>query len=91
MISKIIDEELEGEDHTFVEYSSQMPSILKAHKIQHEIDQLSFELKKHQEKCKHKKVVKKYNSNTGNYDPTADSHWYSCFCPTCLKRWHEDA
>lgn len=40
--------------------------------------------------CSHPNVTKKYNSNTGNYDPTADSYWIEYRCPDCNKRWNED-
>ena len=40
--------------------------------------------------CKHPDVTKKMCSNTGNYDPSADSYWYECKCPDCGKRWNED-
>lgn len=43
-----------------------------------------------QAECTHPNVVKKYDANTGNYDPTADSYWIDFTCPDCRKRWRED-
>lgn len=40
--------------------------------------------------CTHPSVTKKACSNTGNYDPSADSYWYECKCPDCGKQWNED-
>ena len=40
--------------------------------------------------CTHLNVEKKYDSNTGNYDPSADSYWIDFFCPDCRKRWRVD-
>jgi len=40
-------------------------------------------------KCKHKNALKKYVSNTGNYDSTTDSEWITYTCPDCAKHWSE--
>lgn len=40
--------------------------------------------------CLHPDHSKKYDSNTGNYDPTADSHWIDYHCPDCGKRWRTE-
>ena len=40
--------------------------------------------------CGHYDVKKIARSNTGNYDPSADSYWYDCTCPDCDKFWMED-
>ena len=61
---------------------------LKAHRILREIREKQQELQVHQNKCKHKKVTKKYEASTGNYD--GDSYWTIFNCLTCLKRWTED-
>lgn len=53
-------------------------------------EKLAKELSKLQAVCQHPDVVKTYNSNTGNYDPSADSYWIDFFCPDCRKRWVED-
>jgi hypothetical protein len=63
--------------------------MLKAHKIQAEIDKLTAELWKHQGKCKHNKATGEYGSDTGNYDGR-DSYWINANCPTCLMRWTID-
>lgn len=38
--------------------------------------------------CSHPNATKKYCSNTGNYDPTADSYWIQYNCPDCKKQWN---
>ena len=43
-----------------------------------------------QQECTHPNLSKIANSNTGNYDPSADCWWYECKCPDCGKYWHED-
>jgi hypothetical protein len=53
-------------------------------------DRLASELAKLQSTCKHPNIEKKYKSNTGNYDPTADSYWIEFKCPDCRARWNED-
>lgn len=53
-------------------------------------EKLAHELAKLQDLCVHSNVTKKYDSNTGNYDPSADSYWIDFFCPDCRKRWRED-
>ena len=40
--------------------------------------------------CPHTDATKKYNSNTGNYDPSADCYWIEWYCPDCNDRWRED-
>jgi hypothetical protein len=40
--------------------------------------------------CPHINVVKTACSNTGNYDPSDDSYWYTFKCPDCDKFWRED-
>ena len=63
--------------------------MLKAHRIQAEIDKLELELINHQSKCKHVKAVGEYGSSTGNWDGR-DSYWINASCPTCLKTWRID-
>jgi len=53
-------------------------------------EKLARELSKLQSVCSHPNVKKEYKSNTGNYDPTADSYWIDFQCPDCRKRWSED-
>lgn len=43
-----------------------------------------------QEECSHPDVEKEAKASTGNYDPSADSYWYNCYCPDCGKQWRED-
>lgn len=31
-----------------------------------------------------------HDSNTGNYDPSADCYWTNIRCQDCGKRWHLD-
>ena len=40
--------------------------------------------------CKHPNLEKTHKSNTGNYDPSADSYWIEFKCPDCNKFWMED-
>jgi len=53
-------------------------------------EKLAKELAKLQAACQHPNVTKKYEGNTGNYDPTADSYWITFNCPDCRKRWSEE-
>lgn len=53
-------------------------------------DKLASELAKLQSTCTHPNLEKTYKSNTGNYDPTADSYWIEFRCPDCRARWNED-
>ncbi len=67
-----------------------MTKELKAVRLTREIAELYNQLYAHQAKCKHTKVIKVANSDTGNWCPADDSYWYDCACPTCLKSWTED-
>ena len=53
-------------------------------------EKLARELNKLQALCKHPNLEKKHKSNTGNYDPSADSYWIEFRCPDCRARWNED-
>lgn len=53
-------------------------------------EKLAKELAKLQTTCTHPVVEKTYRSNTGNYDPTADSYWIDFHCPDCRKRWRKE-
>ena len=48
-----------------------------------------------QESCTHPKdsVHSEFGSNTGNYDPSADTYWTDYYCEDCGKRWtkHHDS
>lgn len=48
------------------------------------------DLKMLQRECEHPNVEKKYGSDTGNYDPSADSYWIDWRCPDCSKFWTTD-
>lgn len=37
--------------------------------------------------CVHPEVKETKRANTGNYDPSADSHWSDFECPDCDKKW----
>ncbi len=72
-----------------------MPYEPKAHRLVKEMAQiyveqitpLADELKNHQKKCKHRKAVKEYGADSGNWCPQDDCYWANIFCPTCLKEW----
>jgi hypothetical protein len=53
-------------------------------------EKLDGELAKLQATCQHPGLTKKHGSNTGNYDPTADSYWIDFHCPDCRARWREE-
>lgn len=59
--------------------------------IKAELEKWNHELKALQEYCNHSKenVVKKHKSNTGNYDPSSNSHWIDFECLDCGKKWTE--
>lgn len=60
--------------------------------LQKQIAELTLKIRQIQEECSHPKiaVTKKPGSNTGNYDPSADSYWMDCHCLLCDKTWRED-
>lgn len=70
----------------------------KAHKITEEIQRIEIEiieplykeLEQYQSKCKHKRLIAEFHSNTGNWDSSFDSHWIDLYCPTCMKSWTVD-
>ncbi len=57
-----------------------------------EIKKLEDQIRVIQEKCSHPEeaVDKKYRSNTGNYDPSADCYWIDFKCGLCHKFWTKD-
>ncbi len=64
------------------------PKLTKAQKINEKIKKLYSELKIVQDtECDHKNLKIVPGSNTGNYDPMADSYWIDLNCPDCLKKW----
>jgi len=54
------------------------------------IETAQEQIRQLQASCPHPDVQKKYGSNTGNYDPSADSYWIDWNCPDCGKRWTTD-
>lgn len=58
--------------------------------LEHVIQSAHKKIRRLQEQCTHPNVVKKYGSNTGNYDPSQDCYWTDFTCPDCDKRWSED-
>ena len=58
----------------------------KATIVKHQIKWLEAEYEL-QDICRHPTANKKYESNTGNYDPSADSYWIENRCPDCGKFW----
>jgi uncharacterized protein CbrC (UPF0167 family) len=58
-------------------------------KLENELARLSNELDALRQECSHTNATKKFRSNTGNYDPSADSEWYEFDCPDCGKHWSE--
>jgi hypothetical protein len=58
--------------------------------IERREEKLADELIKLRSVCSHLNVTKEHKSNTGNYDPSADSYWIDFRCPDCGKRWTED-
>lgn len=40
--------------------------------------------------CQHPNVIKKHESDTGNWDRSQDCYWISYRCPDCDKRWTVD-
>lgn len=59
----------------------------KYNTITKKIDILMQELQDLQTECPHNHVESKAGSNTGNYDPTANSYWTDFHCPDCEKKW----
>lgn len=62
----------------------------KCESIDKREEKLAKELAKLQSICQHPNVLSKHDSNTGNYDPSADSYWIDYTCPDCRKRWRKD-
>jgi hypothetical protein len=54
------------------------------------IETAQAQIRQLQASCPHPNVQKEYGSNTGNYDPSADSYWIDWNCPDCGKRWTTD-
>lgn len=60
--------------------------------LQEEINERVSAIHNIQEQCSHPEpcLTKVAGSNTGNYDPSADSYWYDFKCSLCGKSWRED-
>ena len=58
--------------------------------LQAQIKEASDRINVLRSKCKHKKAVKTYGSNTGNYDPSNDGYWTEYSCPECGRYWTEE-
>lgn len=54
-------------------------------KLEKSIGRARAKVNKLQAVCPHENVDAKYNSNTGNYDPTADCYWVEVKCLDCGK------
>jgi len=56
------------------------------------IEQLEKEIREIQAECSHPRtcVNSKSKSNSGNYDPSADSYWVEHECGLCEKQWRTD-
>lgn len=63
---------------------------ITVYKLYNDIEKIKKRISKIQEKCEHPKhSVKSINgSNTGNYDPSADSWWTDHHCSICNKKWY---
>lgn len=58
--------------------------------IEKHLGRWEAELLSLREICLHPNPNVKYGSNTGNYDPSADSHWKDFKCEDCGKFWREE-
>jgi hypothetical protein len=57
-------------------------------KINQEINNLQKIINNIKDSCPHKNNIKKYDGNSGNYDPSADIYWVDIECLDCGKRLH---
>jgi len=60
--------------------------------LQTQIKQANNEITALQGRCDHpfEELEVKHDSNTGNYDPSADCYWTDFHCKLCDKRWSVD-
>ena len=63
----------------------------KVSELKQHIKTLQDEVVSIQEDCSHDRIVYKYGSNTGNYDPSCDSYWVDIECLCCDKKFHIDS
>lgn len=66
-----------------------MKTITQIRKYEAEIDVIEAKIKRLQDRCKHKNVVKQPKGNTGNWDKNDDAYWYEIDCNDCDKHWTE--
>ena len=61
-------------------------------KLNSELDVIKAKIKILQDQCTHPKEAlwEKYQSNTGNYDPTCDCYWIEYRCGICDKFWTKE-
>lgn len=65
--------------------------IVRMHgEIRRRIEAANRDMMQLQALCQHPDAEKKHGSNTGNYDPSADSYWTDYNCPDCSKRWSRE-
>lgn len=62
------------------------------HKLNEQIKELQNKIKLIQAQCSHPEsaLKKEYRSDTGNYDPTADSSWTKYTCELCERVWTKE-
>jgi len=60
--------------------------------IKAKIKELEDQLEEIQDRCSHpaQAILAKNGSNTGNYDPSADSWWTDHHCRLCDKKWRTE-
>ncbi len=66
--------------------------MTSVHSLNEEIALLQLKVASIQEECSHPKacLTSTNRSNTGNYDPSADSYWTEHLCGLCEKQWRTD-
>ena len=52
-------------------------------KLYDKVKKLNKKILEIQSNCSHRNAVSKLESNTGNYDPDANSYWVTVNCPDC--------
>lgn len=63
----------------------------KVSELKQHIKTLQDEILSIQDECPHDRIVYKYKSNTGNYDPSCDSYWVEIDCLCCDKHMYIDS
>ncbi len=56
-------------------------------------DEVNKTITKLQAECPHsdETLLKKYEADTGNYDPSDDRYWANLWCQICGARWTVDS